>query len=102
MAKESPQLTSRTSPDSITPSNEKPTILTGIMALNELRVARQFTQEQLAELLKINQAAVSKMERRTYMHVSTLMDFIEAIGGEVEITAKFPEGIVRIRQFHRQ
>jgi len=69
------------------------------MALDELREAREMTQEHLAKILGINQAAVSKMERRTDMYVSTLCDFIRAMGGQLEIVAKFPQGDVRIGQF---
>jgi transcriptional regulator with XRE-family HTH domain len=69
------------------------------MALDEVREARELTQEHLAKILGINQAAVSKMERRTDMYVSTLCDFIRAMGGQLEIVAKFPEGNVRIGQF---
>ncbi len=50
-------------------------------------------------MLNVNQAAVSKLERRTDMYVSTLREFVRAMGGELEITARFPEGTVRINQF---
>ena len=33
------------------------------------------------------------------MYVSTLRKYIEAMGGELDIIARFPEGAVRIRQF---
>ncbi len=46
-----------------------------------------------------NQAAVSKIERRAHMDVSTLHDFVKAMGGELKITTKFPEGTVEITQF---
>jgi len=69
------------------------------MALNELREAMEITQQHLAKRLRVNQAAISKMEHRTDMYVSTLSDFIRAIGGQLEINARFPEGTVRIRQF---
>jgi hypothetical protein len=69
------------------------------MPLNELREARQLTQQQLAESLSSGQAAVSKLERRTDMYVSTLRRFIEAMGGELEIVARFPDGAVRITSF---
>ena len=69
------------------------------MALNELRAARQLTQEHLADLLRINQAAVSKMERRTDIYISTLQDFVRAMGGQLVITVVFPEGEVQIGQF---
>src|SRR5579863_10717292 len=69
------------------------------MPLDELREAREMTQVHLARILKVNQAAVSKMERRTDMYVSTLREFVRAMGGELKITAKFPEGTVEINQF---
>ena len=69
------------------------------MPLDELREAREMTQVHLARILKVNQAAVSKMERRTDMYISTLQDFIKAMGGELKITARFPEGTVEIIQF---
>lgn len=69
------------------------------MALDELREAREMTQQHLAKTLGVNQAAVSKMERRADMYISTLQDFIRAMGGRLHITACFPEGEVRITQF---
>ncbi len=69
------------------------------MALDELRSARELTQERLAETLGIKQATVSKIERQSDMYVSTLAKFIEAMGGTLEIRASFPEGTVRIKQF---
>lgn len=33
------------------------------------------------------------------MYISTLRSYIEAMGGELVITAKFPEGVIRINQF---
>lgn len=69
------------------------------MLLAELRQARKLSQEQIAGSLHVKQASVSKLERRTDMYISTLRNFIKAMGGELEITAKFPDGIVRIQQF---
>jgi transcriptional regulator with XRE-family HTH domain len=69
------------------------------LALQELRQARALSQEELGRALNINQASVSKLERRTDMYISTLRRFVEAMGGELEITARFPEARVRITQF---
>jgi DNA-binding XRE family transcriptional regulator len=69
------------------------------MSLDQLRAARELTQENLAEVLGIKQASISKMERRTDMYIGTLARFIEAMGGRLEIRACFPEGSVRITQF---
>jgi DNA-binding XRE family transcriptional regulator len=69
------------------------------MALDELRASRELTQERLAETLGIKQASVSKIERRADLYVSTLARFIEAMGGQLEIRAVFPEGSIRLRRF---
>ncbi len=69
------------------------------MPLQELRQARQMSQEKLAELLGGKQASVSKLEHRADMYVSTLRSYVEALGGALEIVARFPDGNVKIRQF---
>jgi predicted transcriptional regulator len=68
------------------------------MALNELRQARQMTQEQLAAQLKVRQPAIAKLERRADMYLSTLRSVIEAMGGELDVRAVFPDGSVRIKR----
>jgi len=69
------------------------------MDLTQLRTARQLSQAALGEILHVEQPAVAKIEKRTYMYVSTLRRFIEAMGGELEITARFPDHNVRIKNF---
>jgi transcriptional regulator with XRE-family HTH domain len=69
------------------------------MALHELRQARERSQEDLARELGVGQPAVAKLERRTDMYVSNLRRYIEALGGSLEITARFPEGSVSIANF---
>ena len=68
------------------------------MPLHELRLARQKTQTQLARVLDVQQAAVSRIERRADMYISTLRSYIEAMGGRLEIVATFPDGAVRLTQ----
>ena len=68
-------------------------------ALDELREARSMTQARLADILGKDQSVISRIEKRTDMYVSTLGEFIRAMGGELEIRAVFPEGSVRIRRF---
>ncbi len=70
-----------------------------MLALDELREARNLTQIQLASLLHCDQGSVSKLERRTDMYLSTLRSYIEAMGGHLDIMAVFPEGQVKIKQF---
>jgi DNA-binding XRE family transcriptional regulator len=69
------------------------------MGLAELRAAMDMTQESLANALHVKQASISKMERRSDMYISTLSKIIEAMGGELQIVAKMPNGNVKIRQF---
>jgi DNA-binding XRE family transcriptional regulator len=69
------------------------------MTLHQLREARSLTQVNLAKVLQINQGAVSKMEKRADMYVSTLRNFIQAMGGQLQVKAIFPEGEVQIDQF---
>src|SRR4051794_31243887 len=67
--------------------------------LRELRKIRARSQKQIAAQLGIKQAAVSKLERRTDMYVSTLRTLIQAMGGELDVVARFPDKSVRITQF---
>lgn len=69
------------------------------MPLSELRQARELTQTTLSEVLETSQGEVSKIEKRTDMYLSTLRRYVEAMGGELEIIARFPDGAVRINQF---
>jgi hypothetical protein len=50
------------------------------MPLHSLREARSMTQVRPAEILGVNQDAASELERRTDMYVSTLQDFVKAMG----------------------
>lgn len=69
------------------------------MSLAELRAARHFTQETLGETLSVGQPAIAKIEKRTDMYVGNLRRFINAMGGELEITAHFADGDVVITNF---
>ena len=66
------------------------------LALHELRKQRAVSQEELAGRLAVQQPAVAKLERRADMYVSNLRRYIEALGGTLEITARFPDGAVTI------
>ena len=68
------------------------------LALHELRKTRAVTQEALAVKLAVGRPAVCKLERRTDMHVSNLRRYVEALGGALEIIARFPDGAVTIAE----
>jgi DNA-binding XRE family transcriptional regulator len=61
------------------------------MSLQQLRKAIGKTQTAIAKKLKVGQHAVSKLETRSDMYLSTLRGFVEAMGGELELVAKFPD-----------
>lgn len=69
------------------------------MPLHELRRARAMTQRDLARTLNVNQPAVSKLEQRADVYVSSLRSYVEAVGGRLKIVAEFPEGEVAITNF---
>jgi predicted transcriptional regulator len=75
---------------------EKAAALREAMTLEELRKARDLSQETVAETLAVGQPAVAKLEKRADMHVSNLRRYIEALGGTLEITARFPDADVII------
>jgi transcriptional regulator with XRE-family HTH domain len=62
------------------------------MALDELRNAKQLTQADMAELLDIPQSSISRIEQRTDMYLSTLRNYVQAMGGVLQIQAVFPDG----------
>ena len=101
MSRKFKELGARMSAESVARSDEIYARLKAEMALEELRGALRMTQKQLAKTLHVDQSAISKLERRTDMYVSTLGRFIEAMGGRLEIRAVFPEGSVRISQFEK-
>lgn len=99
MARKFDELRNRMTPAAREKASKLAAQLRAEMPFHELRRARELTQEQLAGTLGINQAAVSKLEHRTDVYVSTLRQFVEAMGGSLEVRATFPEGDVVISNF---
>ena len=69
------------------------------MQLQELRKSRSLTQVEVARTLGVEQTAVSKLERREDMFVSTLRDYVRALGGELRLVAKFPDAEIQADPF---
>ena len=69
------------------------------MALAELREALELTQEQLADSLKLKQAAISKFENQSDIYLSTLRRILKAMGADLKVIASFPDGDIAINQF---
>jgi len=99
MARKFEELIQEMPPAARSRAEARATQLIAEYALHELREARSMTQARLAEILGKDQSVISRIEKRTDMYVSTLADFIRAMGGELEIRAVFPEGSVKIGKF---
>jgi DNA-binding XRE family transcriptional regulator len=99
MAKKFAELRSKMSASAREEVDRKAQTLLAEMPLNELRQARGLSQKMLAELLHVQQPSIAKIEKRTDMYLSTLRSHIEAMGGELEVIAKFPDGSVKINNF---
>jgi transcriptional regulator with XRE-family HTH domain len=77
-------------------------VILAAMSLAELRGAMELTQEELAERLSVAQSNVSRLERRHDMLISTLREVVEALGGELHLSAVFADGAVELVQFEEE
>jgi len=66
------------------------------MTLEEQRKARSLPQGDMAATPAVGQPAAAKLEKREDMHVSNLRRYVEALGGTLEITARFAEAGVAL------
>jgi DNA-binding XRE family transcriptional regulator len=60
------------------------------LSLRDLRKARDKTQTAVAKKLGIGQESVSRLEKRSDLMLSTLRDYVEAMGGELHLVSEFP------------
>ena len=61
------------------------------MTLTQLRHARKLTPLKIAKSLHIGQEGVSKLEKRSDLLISTLREYVEAMGGNLSLVAEFPD-----------
>lgn len=61
------------------------------MTLRELRKAYHLTQVEMGKQLGVGQDTICKLEKRTDLLLSTLANYIEALGGNLKLVAEFPE-----------
>jgi len=69
------------------------------LLLSEVRQLAGKSQQQVAQTLGIKQPSLSKLEKQSDMQISTLRKIVKALGGELEVLARFPKGTVKIDQF---
>jgi len=89
------QLKNRMSPASKERVDARERRTLAAMPLAEIRKAVGMTQMELAGQMAQGQGAVSKIEHAADMYLTTLRKYIEALGGELHLTATFSDG----RQF---
>ena len=93
------KLTENLSPERRVKIEQRKMELREDMALHELRKALGASQEALAAQHGVNQPAITKMEHRADIRISSLKRMIEAMGGSLEIKARFPQGDVTITNY---
>jgi len=76
--------------------NDKAKALSQSIELAKLRKAKRLKQTELAVLMGVSQAHISRIESGKDIQLSTLQHYIEALGGKVSITAKMPGGDVSL------
>ncbi len=60
--------------------------------LAELRKQQNLTQKQMAERIHTSQANISKLESRADVHLSTLRQYVHALGGKLDVQVVMPDG----------
>lgn len=99
MAKTFNTLRARMSPEAQARAAARAEAMLVEMQLQELRKARHVTQVEVARAMSVEQAAVSKLERREDMYVSTLREYVKALGGELKLVASFPDADIQVHPF---
>ncbi|MBM4384515.1 MAG: helix-turn-helix transcriptional regulator [Deltaproteobacteria bacterium] len=70
------------------------------MRLAELRQeVSGLTQSEVAELMEVTQGAISQLEQREDVLLSNLAAYVRALGGTLELVARFPKAEVRVAGF---
>lgn len=99
MTRKFSELRARMSPEAQARSAARAEAMLVQMQLQELRKNRQVTQVEVAKAMSVEQAAISKLERREDMYVSTLREYVKALGGELKLVASFPDAEIQVHPF---
>lgn len=99
MAKSFRDLRSRMSPEAQSRSAARAEAMLLEMQLQDLRKSRHLTQTDVAKVMNVEQASISKIERREDMYVSTLREYVHALGGELKLVASFPDADIQVHPF---
>ena len=101
MAKSFKKLVEQMAPERRAKINQMTQELLATIPLQELQRARELTQQQMASTLHVDQNEVAKIEAEADLYVGTLKRFIAALGGELEVIARFPQGNITIDEFRQ-
>jgi transcriptional regulator with XRE-family HTH domain len=71
------------------------------LLLSEIRKLSGKSQQEVAKAIGIRQPSLSKLEKQSDMQVSTSQRIVKALGGKLEVIARFPNGAVKIDQFDK-
>lgn len=100
MAKPLMELLNRVSPDVKAKAEVQALAILDEMGLAELRKALGVTQVMLADEMGVQQPTVARIEKQQDIYISTVRNYIESLGGHMELYASFPDGTrIRIDQF---
>ena len=99
MAKKFSELRTKMSPEAQARAAARAEAMLVEMQLQELRKARKVTQVEVAKAMSVEQATVSKLEHRDDMYVSTLREYVKALGGELKLVASFPDADIQVHSF---
>ena len=97
MARPWSEIRNRMSPEQRKRVEEKKNEFLKEIRLAELRRAVDKTQHDIAEYLGVSQAAISKLEQQPDMLIKTLSKYVEGLGAELVVSARFPDGDVEIK-----
>lgn len=92
MAKPLSELLKKVSPEVKAAASVKAAEMLVEMTLAELRQQRGKTQVDVAQSLGIQQPNVAQLEKRDDIYLSTLRKYVEVLGGQLELVARFPDG----------
>lgn len=90
------ELKSKMTPEARARVDKRVSLAIRTMPLDKMRRARHLTQTAVAQKLKVDQGSVSKLESRTDVYLSTLREYVQALGGDLVLRADFPDGSVNI------
>jgi DNA-binding Xre family transcriptional regulator len=68
-----------------------------VMLLRELRQTLKISQSRVAKVTGIKQSNLSRLEQQDDMQIATLRKIITALGGKLEVIARFKDSAVRIQ-----